>query len=198
MAEQRRAALAEVGLDARDLALADDIAMAMVRLFRMSACVHAQMAKAGMDRSAFVLLAVLVTEGPHRLSALADAVHADASTVSRQVAQLVRNGLVERRADPRDGRATVLAVTADGVALLERQRHSRNLAIARILASWPAEDRQRLAELFERFTADYERHLPLLLDQCAGFARAEEELQRSTRPAARGATTAREAAKRGM
>jgi DNA-binding MarR family transcriptional regulator len=174
VAEQRGAALAEAELDPRDLAVADDVAMAMVRLFRMSACVHAQMAKSGMDRPAFVLLAVLVTEGPLRSSVLADAVHADASTVSRQVAQLVKDGLVERRADPQDGRATVLAATAGGVELLERQRRNRNLAIGRILASWPLEDRRRLAELFERFTADYERHLPLLFDQCARLARTEE------------------------
>ncbi|GDY30762.1 MarR family winged helix-turn-helix transcriptional regulator [Gandjariella thermophila] len=177
MADEHRLALAGAEPDARDLALADGVAMAMVRLFRMSACVHAQLAKAGIDRAAFVLLATLVAEGPRRLSALADAVHADASTVSRQITQLVKDGLVERRADPRDGRAAVLAATADGVALLERQRHRRNVAIAQVLANWPVEDRKRLAELFERFTADYERHLPALLEECARIARPDEDFQ---------------------
>jgi DNA-binding MarR family transcriptional regulator len=177
MADQQCAALAEADLDARDLALADGVAMAMVRLFRMSACVQAQLAKAGVDRSAFVLLATLVTEGPRRLSALAEAVHADASTVSRQITPLVKDGLVERRADPQDGRASVLAATPEGIALLQQQRHQRNVAIAHVLAGWLVEDRQRLVELFERFTTDYERRLPLLLEQCARIARAEGDAQ---------------------
>jgi len=42
----------------------------------------------------------------------------DPSTVSRAVAAMVAQGLVERRADPHDGRATVLAPTAAGDALL--------------------------------------------------------------------------------
>jgi DNA-binding MarR family transcriptional regulator len=176
MADQHRVALAQGEPDEPELALADGVAMAMTRLFRMSACFQAQLAKAGIDRSAFMLLATLVAEGPLRLSALADSVHADASTVSRQITQLVKDGLVERRPDPHDGRASVLAATAEGVALLERQRHQRNVAIAHVLANWAVEDRQRLAELFERFTADYERHLPLLLEQCAPAARSEGEM----------------------
>ena len=43
--------------------------------------------------------------------ALAAAVHSDPSTVSRQVAALVRAGLIERQADPEDGRASVLVPT---------------------------------------------------------------------------------------
>ena len=57
------------------------------------------------DWSAHLLITQLAGEGPMRLSALAELVHADPSTVSRQVATLVRDGYVERRADPTDRRA---------------------------------------------------------------------------------------------
>ena len=50
-------------------------------------------------------------EGPHRSNALAEAVHSDPSTVSRQIAALVKVGYVERRPDPADGRACLLAAT---------------------------------------------------------------------------------------
>ena len=41
---------------------------------------------------------------------------ADPSTVSRQVASLVKAGLVERQADPDDGRASILVPTELGRA----------------------------------------------------------------------------------
>src|ERR1700709_2706144 len=62
----------------------------------------------GVERAAFILLVPLVKDGPRRLSTLADAVHSDVSTVSRQVAQLVKLGLVVRQPDPSDGRASLL------------------------------------------------------------------------------------------
>ena len=51
------------------------------------------------------LLVHLVKGGPQRSGALAEAVHSDPSTISRQVAHLVRLGLVERTADPEDREA---------------------------------------------------------------------------------------------
>ena len=60
---------------------------------KMHAQVAHQMAKQGMDKSAFVLLATLSGLGECRSSALAEAVLSDPSTVSRQVAGLVKDGL---------------------------------------------------------------------------------------------------------
>lgn len=45
---------------------------------------------------------------------LVDRTRLDASTISRSVAALVADGLVERRPDPTDKRATFLAVTPAG------------------------------------------------------------------------------------
>ena len=57
------------------------------------------------------MLKCLQTEGPLRAGALADCLQSDPSTVSRQVAALVKDGLLERRADPDDGRASLLVLT---------------------------------------------------------------------------------------
>ena len=148
----------------RDLQLADEIGMAMARLFRMSASAQARAStKGGLERSAFGLLISLARNGPCRSSVLADLVFVDPSTVSRQVACLVSDGLVERRSDAQDGRASVLAVTDAGLEVLEHHRHKRNQGIAGIVREWSDDDRERFAELFERFTVDYERQLPELL-----------------------------------
>ena len=140
--------------------LADRVGMAMVRLNKMHAQVAHQMAKQGMDKSAFVLLATLSGLGECRSSALAEAVLSDPSTVSRQVAGLVKDGLVERHADPADGRASVLAVTEAGRKLIKDRRRQRNQAIEEMVSELPDEDFKNFAELFERFVQDYERTVP--------------------------------------
>ncbi|WP_245886081.1 MarR family winged helix-turn-helix transcriptional regulator [Umezawaea tangerina] len=148
-----------------ELELADRVGTAMVRLNRMTACVNAQAGKTGMEKSAFILLATLVHQGPMRSSALAEVVFSDPSTISRQVAALVKDGLVERRADPEDGRASVLAATATGEQLLQERRRMRNVAIARMFEGWSDPDWVRFAELFERFVGDYESALPSFLSE---------------------------------
>lgn len=146
-----------------DHELANRIGTAMVRLNKMHAGVAVQMAKAGVDKASFVLLSNLVHMGPSRSSALAEAVFSDPSTVSRQVAALVKDGLVERRADPEDGRASVLAATEEGVRLFQERKRLRNAAIARMFETWTADEWQQFAGLFERFVDDYERCMPVFI-----------------------------------
>lgn len=157
--------LGEVAQD--DLEVADDIGMSLARLHRLISCVSAQGSKAGIDRPTFMLLATLAEHGPRRSGALAETLHSDPSTISRQVAQLVKAGLVERQVDKLDGRATVLAATERGLALLAELRGRRNAQIAQMITHWPDGDRAQFAELFERFITDYERHLPVFI---AAFA----------------------------
>jgi DNA-binding MarR family transcriptional regulator len=59
-------------------------------------------------------------------------------------------GLVDRAADPVDGRAQVLTPSAEGAARLERVRQSRRARWEADLSDWPAEDVARLAELLGR------------------------------------------------
>jgi DNA-binding MarR family transcriptional regulator len=84
-------------------------------------------------------------------------VHSDPSTISRQVAQLVRLGFVERTADPEDGRATLLAATDEGRRVFEENRRIRNERIAEMLADWSVADRRNLAELLDRFSTAFEK-----------------------------------------
>jgi len=146
-----------------DHELANRIGTAMVRLNKMHAGVAAQMAKLGVDKASFILLSNLIHLGPSRSSALAEAVFSDPSTVSRQVAALVKDGLVERRADPEDGRASVLAATEQGELLFQERKRLRNIAIARMFENWTDGEWQQFAGLFERFVDDYERCMPIFI-----------------------------------
>lgn len=105
-----------------------------------------------------VLLSCVVNEGPLRASALAGLVDSDPSTVSRQVAQLVRDGYVERRADQADGRASLLVATAKGMAVHREHCRMRNERYQRMLSEWSDRDVRKFTTLLRRFTADFEAH----------------------------------------
>lgn len=142
-----------------DLDVADAVGTQLIRLMRLIERTQAQYQADHADaveRATYHLLVHLVKDGPRRAGALAEAVHSDPSTISRQIGHLVKLGYVERTADPEDGRATLLAATDEGRRIFEHNRRLRNESIARMLASWSEEDRAVLSELLGRFTDDFE------------------------------------------
>ena len=132
-------------------------------------------AKTGIDRSTLVLLKNLAALGPCRSSVLAAAVHSDPSTVSRQVAALVREGWIERRADQDDGRASLLAATPKGIAVLEEFRRRMAHSLARMVRHWPPDKLEQFVDLFDEFVTDHERYLPTLINECVRWAHFEGE-----------------------
>jgi DNA-binding MarR family transcriptional regulator len=133
----------------------------IIRFFRLMKRASARFAsqqKDGIEQAAYMLLAVLATDGPQRTTALADAVHSDTSTVSRQVGTLVRHGLVERQADPADGRACLLAATDTGLRCYAAQRTARAGEMADVLGGWSSDDLRTVATLLERLNADFEKY----------------------------------------
>ncbi|MFD3746766.1 MarR family winged helix-turn-helix transcriptional regulator [Nocardia sp. NPDC058633] len=142
----------------------DVIASQLVRLHRLRDRSLAQIKdRSGIDPAGFVVLFRLVCDGAMRSGALAEAVHSDASTVSRQVAQLVERGLVVRTADPDDGRATVLQATDEGREVAARIRARRQDSIATITEQWSSADRASFAGLLTRFVDDYDHTRAALL-----------------------------------
>jgi DNA-binding MarR family transcriptional regulator len=103
-----------------------------------------------LDGASYGVLALLQDAGPLRASDLVTRLGLDKSTVSRQVASLVALGLVDRAADPEDGRAQVLTPSAEGAARLARIREARRARWAQDLSDWPAPDVATLAELLGR------------------------------------------------
>jgi DNA-binding MarR family transcriptional regulator len=104
----------------------------------------------GIEWAGSMLLFHLCKDGPQRSSALAAAVCVDPSTVSRQIGDLVDLGLVERRADPHDGRATLLAATQAGEARYQQLHERRDRAFAHMLAQWSDNDVSTLVDLLRR------------------------------------------------
>lgn len=98
---------------------------------------------------------------PRRVSDIAERVHLDISTVSRQVSALVAQGLVTKVADPSDGRAQMLTLTDDGQQMLTLLRERRNGWLGEVVADWSDADLAAFDCLLTRFADDVEAH-PLL------------------------------------
>ena len=94
------------------------------------------------------------------LSALADELDVDLSTMSRQVRALEQSELLARSADPADGRAVVLALTPEGGELLKRMRATRRTLVGEQLDDWSDGDVADLARLLRRL-ADRFLHPPV-------------------------------------
>ena len=83
----------------------------------------------------------------------------DQSTVSRVVRSLVAHEFVERRADPDDGRATVLVLTTAGRTALAASHAWYEQLLTRALADWTEAELTALRDTLDRFSHDIEHAL---------------------------------------
>lgn len=103
-----------------------------------------------LDRALFPLLSGIERFGPIGVVDLADRAGRDHTTVSRQVAKLVRLGLVERRASPTDGRVHEAAITAKGKVMTDALDTARRRIAGPIVAKWSEKDFADLVRLMTR------------------------------------------------
>lgn len=92
------------------------------------------------------------------VGALAEHMHLDHSRVSRVAADLVKRGVLRREASQEDARRTLVALTDEGVAWLDRMNAVKHDVIAQILSDWNHDDLERFAELYERFVGKFEQY----------------------------------------
>jgi DNA-binding MarR family transcriptional regulator len=103
--------------------------------------------------SMMAALATIENHGPLTPSELAERERIKRPTATRVLQRLEEEGLIERSADPDDGRSAVVCVTREGGALLKRLRSRKNAYLARRLRALPADDvaaLERAADVLER------------------------------------------------
>jgi DNA-binding MarR family transcriptional regulator len=110
------------------------------------------------DRMALMVLGTLSFCGPSRLTTIAERTGFDPSTMSRQVADLEKAGLLSRDADPDDRRAILLQATPAGQQLMERLSSGRRKRIERLMSDWSPEDIRDLGRLLGKLNHATEKY----------------------------------------
>ncbi len=98
-------------------------------------------------------LATIERHGPLTPSELAELERIKRPTATRVLNRLEEEGLIDRAADPSDGRSAVICVTKSGSTLLKKLRSRKNAYLARRLRELPDDDvaaLERAAEVLER------------------------------------------------
>ena len=160
-----RTASAAPAAPSPDVAAVADNVVELLRSFSKARARLLAAAAHDVEWSAHVVLKCIASEGQLRVSDVADFLHSDPSTVSRQVAAMVRDGLLERQSDPEDGRASILALTAKAGDVLAEHERARLAHFESMLSDWNTSDLSRFATLLRRFTDDFEQASSTLMTE---------------------------------
>ncbi|GAA1571325.1 hypothetical protein GCM10009789_26130 [Kribbella sancticallisti] len=95
--------------------------------------------------SALSVLHTLQRRGPLRLTDLTTTEQLKQPALTSLVAKLEQDGLVARRPDPRDGRAILLSLTAEGEEIVRSRHEDRVANLTRLVDQLTDEEREVLA-----------------------------------------------------
>ena len=137
----------------------DSISATLARIVRLSVsrsafARQASAAATELSQPSYILLRVLIDEGPLPMGRLAAMAHMDVGMATRRVQALVDAGLVTRRPDPSDGRVSVIEKTVDGERAAGALHEVRRDHLARALADWSAAELQQFDRLLTKFLGD--------------------------------------------
>jgi DNA-binding MarR family transcriptional regulator len=136
------------------------LAMAVSRL-RSRIRTESGMRSTGIPISQLAVLARIIDEGPTTAAALAAGEHVTQQAIAQSLATLKERGLVEKQADPSDGRKSLVTATAAGRKLRDGITASREEWLTQAIdAAVKPEERPLLREaidLLERI-ADVKPH----------------------------------------
>jgi DNA-binding MarR family transcriptional regulator len=125
------------------------LATAVSRL-RSRIRIEAGMRSTGIPISQLAVLGRVIDEGPTTAAALAAGEHVTQQAIAQSLATLKERGLVEKQADPGDGRKSLVTATAAGRELRDGITASREEWLTRAIdAAVRPEERPLLAEAIE-------------------------------------------------
>ncbi|MEU6063574.1 MULTISPECIES: MarR family winged helix-turn-helix transcriptional regulator [Streptomyces] len=131
------------GADQEFLALERELTV-LLRRARANQGEMAREVHPDLESAAYGLLVRLDEHGRQRATELAGYIGVGKATMSRQLRALEELGLIAREPDPADGRAWLVALTAEGRGRVGKVREARRARYVSQLAHW---DRQEVAEL---------------------------------------------------
>lgn len=127
----------------------------LVRRARRYGNDHARQLDPSLSSTSYQIVVFLLRNGPHRAQHLVEIFNLDKAAVSRHLQQLDDLGLIDRRSDPDDRRATLVEVSEAAKARITEIHQQRRHELQEVMSNWPLARVQELASLL----ADYNRTL---------------------------------------
>jgi DNA-binding MarR family transcriptional regulator len=128
------------------------VASGLVRLMlSMEALYNRQSRKSGLTSQQAQLLCTAARRKAG-LGEIAEALHCDRSNVSRLLDRVTQRGLAQRAPDLRDGRVSVLELSPEGQAVVRRFEVDLAARLGRLMADWPAKQRETAAAALAALT----------------------------------------------
>lgn len=112
-----------------------------------------QQADSGFTLTQLSALAVIDGHGPLTLGALAELERVAPPSITKVVTKLEAEGLVERAADPSDGRVSRVSATAAGRALIEESRRRKTTWLTARIRELDPDQQARLADALDALDA---------------------------------------------
>jgi DNA-binding MarR family transcriptional regulator len=130
--------------------LASQLRPALLRLTRL---VRNQRVDMSVTLTQLSAMATLQKHGAMSAGELATCERVQPPSMTKVLANLEERGLVRREVHPADRRQAIIAITAEGIALLDSERRSRDAWLSQRLAALSADERallQRVAPLLDK------------------------------------------------
>jgi DNA-binding MarR family transcriptional regulator len=137
----------------------------LTRMLRRARLSERACAEAGivLDRIGLQILGhVRKADQPPSVKDLAEAMQVEGPHATRQVQRLVARGLIEKTVDPADRRVARLALTPEGIELIDRYHAVIKGWMRDAVADWPTEDRRQVCALIVRWVDDIETYFDKL------------------------------------
>ncbi|GAA3288919.1 MarR family winged helix-turn-helix transcriptional regulator [Arthrobacter citreus] len=110
-----------------------------------------------MEPAAYGLLLLLQQQEAMRLTDIAASIGIGKPSVSRQIVMLESLGLVQKHADPQDGRAQTISLTPAGAQALTRTQSARKDLFRTLLQHWQDDELVQLGSLLTKLNESYAR-----------------------------------------
>lgn len=110
-----------------------------------------------LSTSTLLLLEQMKDHPAMRITELAETVCVAPATVTRQVSELERQGLITRSSDENDARASLVQVTEKGQKAADLLARARLEVLVKMLEHWNDSDLKQLNVVFERLQSDMQR-----------------------------------------
>ncbi|NGP56862.1 MarR family transcriptional regulator [Paenibacillus thiaminolyticus] len=135
------------------------------RVSRKIQCLRKKKFNDRLSDSQTYILVKLATEGPQKVSGLAESIGITPGGVTSISDKLIANGYAQRKRDEEDRRVVFLEITDKGMDVM-RELHQERLEIIRYLFNnLPADDLQHLNRTYEKLLENLDKYEKEMLEE---------------------------------